>query len=75
MDLFQEGGSAIPFVTFFGLVAFVAAILHAAFARKCSFVVGVINVPIPLLIGTAGSSYPAVNSSNAAKIAAASPSR
>lgn len=54
MELFQEGGVAMLFITFFGVIALVAAILHAAFARKWSFVVGILNVPIPLLVGLAG---------------------
>jgi len=57
MDFFYEGGIAMPFVTFFGLFAFVTAILHAAFARKWSFILGMVNVPAPLIIGLAGWVY------------------
>jgi len=57
MQLFMEGGAAMPFITFFGVLALVSAILHAAFARKWSLVVGIVNVPIPLLIGVAGWLY------------------
>jgi len=57
MDLFQEGGVAMWFITFFGVVALVAAILHVAFARKWSFIFGIANVPLPLIIGIAGWLY------------------
>ena len=57
MDLFLEGGFVMPFITLFGLVAFVAAILHAAFARRWSFILGIANVPVPMLIGVAGWVY------------------
>jgi len=57
MELFQEGGVAMLFITFFGVVALVAAVLHAAFARKWSFIFGIVNVPLPLIIGIAGWLY------------------
>ena len=42
------------FTVVFGLSAIVAGILHAAFARRWSLVVGIVNVPLPLLAGIAG---------------------
>jgi hypothetical protein len=60
MDLFLEGGVAMWFITLFGVVALVAAALHAAFARKWSFIVGIVNVPLPPIIGLAGWWYGSV---------------
>jgi len=73
MDLFQEGGAAMLFITFFGVVAFVAAILHAALARKWSFILGSVNVPLPLLIGLAGWLYARVRIAEAIAYAGGDP--
>jgi len=54
MDLFLEGGAAMWFITLFGAVALVAATLHAAFARRWSFIVGIVTVPLPPIIGLSG---------------------
>jgi hypothetical protein len=54
METFQEGGVMMVFVVLFGLSALVAGILHAAFARRWSLVVGIVNVPLPLIMGIAG---------------------
>jgi hypothetical protein len=54
IEAYQEGGMAMGFIVLLGLSAIVAGILHAAFARRWSLVVGLVNVPLPLLVGIAG---------------------
>ncbi len=56
-EYFYMGGAAMWLIAGIGVEALVAAILHAAFARKWSFVVAVIHLPLPLLIGAAGWLY------------------
>jgi hypothetical protein len=53
-EYFYMGGASMWLIAVIGLEALVAAILHASFARRWSFILSAAHLPLPLAIGVAG---------------------